>query len=41
MAIEGHGPGGKKNHQQMSKAEIDKELIEIRERMEELALQMQ
>jgi hypothetical protein len=41
MATEGHGCGGKKNHQQQRKYEMDKELAEIRERMEELALQMQ
>jgi hypothetical protein len=41
MAIEGHGCGGKKNHQQKRKDEMDKELMEIRERMEELAFQMQ
>jgi hypothetical protein len=41
MATEGHRRDGKKIHQQPSKAEMDKELAEIRERMEELALQMQ
>jgi hypothetical protein len=41
MATEGHEHGGRGDHQQMSKAEIDKELTEIRARMEELALKMQ
>jgi hypothetical protein len=41
MATEGHGCGGKKNHQQQRKDEMDKELTEIRARMEELAFQMQ
>jgi hypothetical protein len=41
MATEGHGRGGKKNHQQQRKDEMDEELTEIRERMEELALRMQ
>jgi hypothetical protein len=41
MATEGHRRNGKKIHQQPSKAEMDKELTEIRVRMEELALQMQ
>jgi hypothetical protein len=41
MATEGHGRGGKKNHQQQRKDEMDKELTEIRARMEELALRMQ
>ena len=41
MATEGHRHDGKKIHQQSSKAEMDKELIEIRMRMDELALQMQ
>jgi hypothetical protein len=41
MATEGHRHDGKKIHQKPSKAEMDKELIEIRARMEELALQMQ
>ena len=41
MAIEGHGRGGKKNHQQQRKYERDEELAKIRERMEELAVRMQ
>jgi hypothetical protein len=41
MATEGHGGGGKKNHQQQRKYEMDKELTEIRARMEELALRVQ
>jgi hypothetical protein len=41
MATEGHGCDGKNNHQQKRKDEMDKELIEIRERMEELAFRMQ
>jgi hypothetical protein len=41
MATEGHGRGGKKNHQQQEKVEMDKELVEIRARMDELALRMQ
>ena len=41
MATEGHGCGGKKNHQQQRKDEMDKELAEIRARMEELALRVQ
>ena len=41
MANEGHRHDGKKIHQKPSKAEMDKELTDIRERMEELALQMQ
>jgi hypothetical protein len=41
MATEGHGCGGKKNHQQHRKYEMDKELTEVRERMEELALWME
>jgi deoxycytidylate deaminase len=41
MATEGHRRDGKKIHQQPSKDEMDKELAEIRARMEELALQMQ
>ena len=41
MATEGHGRGGKKNHQQQRKDEMDKELIEVRERMKELALRVQ
>jgi len=41
MATKGHTHDGKKIHQQSIKDEMDKELIEIREKMEELALQMQ
>jgi hypothetical protein len=41
LATEGHRCDGKKNHQQLRKVEVDKELTEIRERMEILALQMQ
>jgi hypothetical protein len=41
MATEGHGHGGNKNHQQQRKDARDKELTEIRVRMEELAMQMQ
>ena len=41
MAMEVHEHGGRGDHQQMSKEDIDNELIEIRERMEELALWMQ
>jgi hypothetical protein len=41
MATEGHARDGKKIHQQQSKDAMDKELTEIRARMEILALQMQ
>jgi hypothetical protein len=41
MATEGHEHGGRGDHQQMSKVEMDKELTEIRARMEELALWVQ
>jgi hypothetical protein len=41
MVVEGHGCGGKKNHQQQKYAEMEKELIEIRERMEEFSFRMQ
>jgi hypothetical protein len=41
MDTEGHGSGGKKNHQQQRKDEMDKDLAEIRVRMEELALRVQ
>jgi hypothetical protein len=37
MATEGHGCGGKKNHQQQREAKMDKEIVEIRVRMEDLA----
>jgi hypothetical protein len=40
MATEGHEHGGRGDHQQMSKADIDKELVEIRARMEQLTLKM-
>jgi hypothetical protein len=40
MATEGHERGGR-GHQQMSKEKMDKELAEIRERMEDLALRVQ
>jgi hypothetical protein len=41
MATKVHGHGGKKNHQQQRKEKMDKELAEIRVRMEELALRVQ
>jgi hypothetical protein len=41
MATEGHKCGRRGDHKKKSKAEIDKELIEIRERMEQLTLKMQ
>jgi hypothetical protein len=41
MATKVHGCGGKKNHQQQRKEKMDKELTEIRVRMEELALRVQ
>ena len=41
MAIEGHRGGQYKDHQQKTKVEIEKKLIEIREKMERLALKMQ
>jgi hypothetical protein len=41
MAIEGHERGQGKDHQQKGKYEMDKELAEIRMRMEKLAFQMQ
>jgi hypothetical protein len=41
MATEGHGHGGKKNHQHKEKDAMDMELTKIRDRMDELALQMQ
>jgi hypothetical protein len=41
MVVEGHGHGGKKNHQQQRKAKMDKELTDIRARMEELSFRMQ
>jgi hypothetical protein len=40
MATEGHARDGRKNHQQLSKDVMDKDLAEIRARMEELSLQM-
>jgi hypothetical protein len=41
MAIEGRERGQGKDHQQKGKYEMDKELAEIRARMEELAFRMQ
>jgi hypothetical protein len=41
MDTKGHERGGRGDHQQMNKAEIDKELAEIRARMEQLTLKMQ
>jgi hypothetical protein len=41
MATEGHRGGQGEDHQQKNKAEIDKELREIREKMENIALKMQ
>jgi hypothetical protein len=41
MATEGHGRVGKKNHQQQENVVRDKELAEIRARMEIMALRMQ
>jgi hypothetical protein len=41
MATEGHARGGKKIHQQQENAARDKELAEIRARMDELALWVQ
>jgi hypothetical protein len=38
MVIEGREHGGRGYHQQMSKDEMDKEITEIREKIEELAL---
>jgi hypothetical protein len=38
VAIEGREHGGGGDHQQMSKAEIGKELTKMRARMEELTL---
>jgi hypothetical protein len=38
MATEVHARGGKKNHQQQENVARDKELVEIRERMDELTL---
>jgi hypothetical protein len=40
MATKGHEHGGRGDHQQKTKVEIDKELAEIRARMEQLALIM-
>jgi hypothetical protein len=40
MVTEGHEHGVRGENQQMSKDEMDKELSEIRVKMEELALQM-
>jgi hypothetical protein len=41
MVTKSHGCGGKKNHQQPRKDEMDKELIETRAIMEELSLRVQ
>jgi hypothetical protein len=41
MATEGHGRGQGKDRQHKSKAKIDKELIEIRARMEQLTWKKQ
>ena len=41
MDTKGHGHGGKKNHHQQRKYEMDKEIAEVRARMEELALRVQ
>jgi hypothetical protein len=41
MATEGHKCGRRGDHQKKRKEKIDKELIEIRERMEQLTLKMQ
>jgi hypothetical protein len=41
MATEGHRGGQDKDHQQKNKAEIEKELKEIREKIEKLTLKMQ
>jgi hypothetical protein len=40
MVIEDHEWGQRGDHQQKSKVEIDKELAEIRARMEQLTLKM-
>jgi hypothetical protein len=40
MATEDDERGGRGDHQQMSKEEMDKELAKIRARMEHLALKM-
>jgi hypothetical protein len=41
MATKVHGHGHRENCKQKKNPEMDKELVEIRVRMEELALQMQ
>jgi hypothetical protein len=41
MAIEGHEHGRRGYHQQKNKAEMDKEIEEIRAKMDRLALKMQ
>jgi hypothetical protein len=41
MATEGHGRGRREDHQPKGKDEMDKELAEVRARMEQLALKMQ
>jgi len=40
MATEGPERGGRRDHQHMSKEEMERELTEIRVRMEQLALRM-
>jgi hypothetical protein len=40
MSTEGHEHGPREDRQQKSKAEIDRELNEIREKMERLAFKM-
>jgi hypothetical protein len=41
MVIEGHDHGRRGYHQQKNKAEMDKEIEEIRAKMDRLALKMQ
>jgi hypothetical protein len=40
MATEGYERGGRGDHQQMIKVEMDKEITKIRVRMEELSLRV-
>jgi hypothetical protein len=40
MATEGHGCDGNKDHQKWRKDEMDKEIAEVRVRMEKLGFQM-
>jgi hypothetical protein len=40
MATKCHERGGRGDHQQMSKANMDKELTKVTERIEHIALQM-